>query len=286
MTTLKKLHTAILCILLAIFCQPAAADSQRLPGKFVWADLVTYDGKAAEQFFREWLGWQFRAQGDVDLIIHQDRTLGAIRQRPQAPGTPVQPRWVGYISVADVKASAQKVATMGGKPLLPAQTHPSMGEFAVMADAEGAVFGLIRRADDDPEDYLAEPGEWIWMQLFCRDIARATAFYQAAGGYELYALDASRGARQLLVKDGYARASISVIPPGEDAVAPAWLPFVRVEDINAALQKVAALGGRILMTPDDEKLEGKVAIVADPTGAALGVLEWHAEEGSAMEQMP
>jgi hypothetical protein len=32
------------------------------------------------------------------------------------------------------------------------------GEQAVFADAEGAVFGVIKSSSGDPEDFLAEPG--------------------------------------------------------------------------------------------------------------------------------
>jgi predicted enzyme related to lactoylglutathione lyase len=38
--------------------------------------------------------------------------------------------------------------------------------------------------------------------------------------------------------------------------------------------KVAALGGRVLVEPRIDRHGGKVAVVADPLGAAFGLLEW------------
>jgi hypothetical protein len=48
-------------------------------------------------------------------------------------------------------------------------------------------------------------------------------------------------------------------------VAPAWLPYVLVEDIGATVERAVQLGGRLFF-----KFKGG-AILLDPTGAAFGV---------------
>jgi predicted enzyme related to lactoylglutathione lyase len=37
------------------------------------------------------------------------------------------------------------------------------------------------------------------------------------------------------------------------------------------------LGGAVVLEPRPELLGGKVAVVSDPTGAAIGLLEWSQE---------
>lgn len=278
---MKRSHVflhLLLSLLPALVSAPLlATETTRIPGKFVWADLVTHDASRAQAFYHAWLGWEFKPADDLQLILHGGRTLGALRQRARPANSTARARWIGYVSVQSVETAAQRVTAAGGKTLLATQRSTTLGDHALMADAEDALFGLIHRPDSDPEDYLAEPGEWIWMQLLTRDPHKAVTFYQQVGDYDPYPLNEG-GSRQLLVKDGYARAALSLLPADKPEIAPAWLPFLRVENITAALTQVKSLGGEILLAPAPERMNGQVAIVADPTGAAVGVLEWHGEE--------
>ena len=263
----------LLSLLPLLFSAPSLADTAQIPGKFVWADLVTHDAATAQQFYHAWLGWNFRPAGDVQLITLHDRTIGTLRQRATAPDNKARPRWIGYVSVTAVDAASKRVVDAGGQELLPQQNDALHGDFALVADAENALFGLIKRPDGDPEDYLAEPGEWIWMQLFTRNPGKAATFYQQVGNYELYPLDGDNN-RQLLVKDGYARAALSRLPDAQPDLPPTWLPFLRVGNIEQAIARVKTLGGKILLEPNASRMDGNVAIIADPTGAAVGILEW------------
>lgn len=53
-----------------------------------------------------------------------------------------------------------------------------------------------------------------------------------------------------------------------------WLNFVSVEDAGGIAGRVVALGGKVLLSPRDDRHGGKIAIVADPQGAPFGLLEW------------
>ena len=56
---------------------------------------------------------------------------------------------------------------------------------------------------------------------------------------------------------------------------PTWLPFVRVRSVGDSLARARGLGGKVLLEPSPGLLEGRVAVIADPTGAAIGLLEWN-----------
>ena len=45
--------------------------------------------------------------------------------------------------------------------------------------------------------------------------------------------------------------------------------------ISESVALAKQLGGRVVVEPRPDLLDGKVAVVADPTGAAIGILEWH-----------
>jgi len=81
----------------------------------------------------------------------------------------------------------------------------------------------------------------------------------------------------VLTSEGYARATVRTIRTADEKVRPTWLPFVRVLHVSESVAKAKQLGGKVLIEPKAELFDGKVALIADPTGAAIGLLEWSAE---------
>ena len=154
-------------------------------------------------------------------------------------------------------------------------TIPDRGRQAVFADPQGAVFAVLASSSGDPSDVLAAPGEWIWSSLITTDPDTDAAFYQALFNYEVYDLSSDDGAEHvMLASDNYARASANALPANRPDVHPHWLNFVHVEDTVAMTARVVALGGSVLVEPRVDRDGGKVAVVADPFGAAFGLLEW------------
>lgn len=78
----------------------------------------------------------------------------------------------------------------------------------------------------------------------------------------------------MLAGDGYARATVRTLPTSRGDVPPGRLLFVRVRNVTESVALAGELGGRVLLPPRPDLLEGKVAVVADPTGAAIGLMEW------------
>jgi predicted enzyme related to lactoylglutathione lyase len=257
----------------AVVC--AQAQVSQLPGKFVRADLLTNDLPASTAFYGSLFGWEFTTHPERAAILSGERELGSIFERDLPPDDVRKPRWIAYMSVPDVNAAQQTVSQHGGNTLLAPREVADVGTLAVFSDAEGAVFGAIHLAAGDPEDYLAEPGDWIWLQLLSRDAVKAGEFYARLAPYELFDDGTGEGdGRYLLASEGYARAALKTIPADRAELKPAWLPFVRVANILEATGRVPQLGGKVLVQPRPELFDGKVAVIADPTGAALGILEW------------
>ena len=252
--------------------------SPRLPGKFVWADLVTDDVPAAQKFYTQLFGWTFRDTGGYVIAANDERPLAGIFRRPRPTDPDAKPRWFGYISVASVADAQKTVTNAGGKVLAAPQKMPARGEQAVFADAEGAIFGVVKSSAGDPGDFQPDPGDWIWMQLMSRNARKAAEFYRAVGDYEIIENTSSnRVSDYVLTSKGYARATVGTLPGSNEKVRPNWLPFVRVKSVGESAAKARALGGKVLIAPKPELFDGKVAVIADPTGAAIGLLEWSEE---------
>jgi len=163
------------------------------PGKFVWIDLVTADLPAAEKFYGAMFGWTFSRVGDgparYTLAWQAGYPVAGLAAREPPPGTNTsavrQSWWIAYMSVPDVDRAVAGVIARGGTTLIPARTLEGRGRMVVLADPDGAPFGLVRSSSGDPPDFRAEPGEWIWAVYQSADAGRAAAFYQDLGNYEV-----------------------------------------------------------------------------------------------------
>ena len=59
---------------------------------------------------------------------------------------------------------------------------------------------------------------------------------------------------------------------------PAWVSFVRVSNIEQSVNQARGLGGDVVLTPSPDVLDGKVAIINDPLGASVGIMDWQYSE--------
>jgi predicted enzyme related to lactoylglutathione lyase len=137
----------------AFFCvwqakQHPGARRINEPGAFTWNDLTTPDVATAADFYRGLFGWRIEdipGSGGYHVIYVGDRSNGGLSSfgSEQAP-----PSWTPYFGTDDVDAAAARVQELGGRVLVPRQEMPQ-GAFAVVADAQGAVFALWSGDYDD-----------------------------------------------------------------------------------------------------------------------------------------
>lgn len=254
-------------------------------GKVIWADLVTPDLASSERFYAGLFGWTFRDIhfGDTDYAVAflDGHPVAGLLQRAVPRGEHQQPAWLGFISVQDVSTAGQLALAHGAKILFGPKNYPQRGSQAIFADPDGAVFGMLASSSGDPPDVMVAPGDWIWSALLTRDPDTEAAFYQTLFGYDVFNLPNTSSVEHLILSsDNYARASLNGLPDDSSHRHPHWLNFLRVVDANATSVKAVALGGRVLVEPKVDRQGGKLAIIADPTGAVFGVMEWPGTESN------
>lgn len=254
------------------------------PGKFVWIDLVTADVAGARKFYGGLLGWAFADLGsgarEYTLAYAAGYPVAGMVARAPVKGQERQSRWVAYVSVTDVAAAAKQVAGKGGRVLIPPRAVPGRGEMALLADPDGAPFGVVRSSSGDPPDFLPEPGDWIWALYQSPDATSAAAFYQDLAGYDVVPDGRfPKTPHYILAAGGYARASLAGIPAERLGLRPDWLYFIRVRDAKASLARAVELGGKVLVAADPALLDGRIAVVVDPGGAPFGLMEWNEDAG-------
>jgi predicted enzyme related to lactoylglutathione lyase len=250
-----------------------------LPGKFVWADLVTPNLAGAEAFYGGLFGWTFRDLhlGDVDYGVAtlNGRAVGGLVERAIPAGEQKQSHWLSFVAVHDVDATLRHALLDGATVIAKPATYAGRGRQAVLAGPDGAIFAVIAATRGDPADFLAKPGEWIWSSLLTPDPDLAAKFYQSVIGYDVFDLPSEDGLQHVVLSSqDFARAGINSLPKDAQHRHAHWLNFVRVEDTSEAASKAVALGGRVLVEPRLDRHGGKIALLADPYGAPFGVMEW------------
>ena len=289
--------TAVLgALLLAAF--PAVAQKLELPplveppsaerhvGKVVWADLTTPDLAASKRFYGGLFGWTFHdiraGEKGYSVALLEGTPVAGLFQHSTPSGEPRRPAWVAFVAVRDVEAVKKTAVENGAKVLFGPRTFPQRGTQATISDPEGAVFAVLASSSGDPGDFLAAPGAWIWSSLIARDPDKEAGFYQTLFGYDVFDLDdaADPGPGHLILSsDDYARASVNPLPADAVRRSPRWVHFVRVVDAADAAARAVALGGRVVVQPHVDRHGGRVALVADPAGALVGLMEWSDADG-------
>jgi predicted enzyme related to lactoylglutathione lyase len=257
----------------------ATATGEHHPGKIVWLELVTPDLAVSERFYGSLFGWTFRelhADG-VDYAVASlgEEPVAGLLQKTIKPGEHRQPAWLTFLAVQDVDAATRLALAHGARVLAEPRSYPARGRQAILKDPQGAVFALLASQTDDPPDFLAAPGQWIWSALRTPDASVDVGFYQTLLGYDAFDLPSDDGLDHIILSSGdYARASVNSIPAEANRRPPHWLNFVRVDDAAAMTARAVAAGGRVLVAPHVDRHGGQMAIIADPSGAPFGVMEW------------
>jgi predicted enzyme related to lactoylglutathione lyase len=289
----KRLALAAAVAVLALCAHVAPASSapklpplaepptaKHIPGKFVWFDLVTPDAPAARAFYASVFGWTYddipAAPATYAVARSGGLPIAGLYTPAATPAAGAGARWLSFASVADLDRAVAKMIARGARVVTPATRVPDRGTHALLRDSQGALVGVLQSASGDRPDEPVAAGEFFWVDLYARDVEAAVQFY-ADLGYSIDREDTA-GSRVLLVADGHARAGVLPLPPeGRES---GWLPYVQVDDVAATVAKVRGAGGRVLREPDAAVLDGRLAVIADPHGAVLGLIHWQDEEGA------
>jgi len=119
-------------------------------------------------------------------------------------------------------------------------------------------------------------GRFAWYDLMTTDVAAAAAFYTEVIGWR--ARDASApGTTYMLVAAGNSAVGGLMSLPMDARKAgatPRWVGYVAVDDVDAAADRIARLGGIVHVPPTDIPDISRLAIVADPQMAMFGLITW------------
>jgi predicted enzyme related to lactoylglutathione lyase len=246
------------------------------PARFAWYELLTTDVAAASDFYGKVVGWGATDASTPELAYTMlsagEVPVGGLMDLPEeGRRLGATPRWLGYVVVDDIDATAGQIRRRGGAVLLP-PTDSNIGRVSVVADPQKATFALVEGLTYGPQQPggLDELGHVGWHELLAQDRSRIFDFYgelfdwqknssetDAADFYQLFS-SAGQTIGGMLTK-------LPSVPE------PCWLYYFNVDDIGTAAKRVNDSGGRILQGPIELTEGCWIARCADPQGALFAL---------------
>jgi uncharacterized protein len=128
------------------------------------------------------------------------------------------------------------------------------------------------------------PGTPSWVDLASPDLAASVAFYSALFGWEAQDQGADAGNYHIFELGGVAIAGAGpIMMEGQPS---AWTTYVSVTDADESIDKVKKAGGMVFVEPMDVMDVGRMAVFADPTGAAAAVWQPRSHPGAGLVNEP
>lgn len=251
-------------------------------GSPCWVDLSTSDTGQARAFYGALLGWEAEDAnpefgGYFNFTKDGVRVAGCLAKQPDVP---MPDAWTVYLSTDDAAKTVDAAAAGGATVIAPAMAVGTLGSMALLVDPTGAFVGLWQPGEHTGFGIVGEPGAPSWFELMTRDYAGALDFYRNVLRWDTHTVSDTEEFRYTTMavgEDWYAGVADAAgfLPEG---VPPHWTVYFGVADADAAVAKVEELGGAVLRPAEDTPY-GRIAHVADPTGAVFQVV-------AANEQMP
>ena len=249
-------------------------------GAPAWVDLRTPDVDAALGFYSQLFGWEDDPQELPDGMGHYHiQTLGGehvaaiAAQWPDEAARGAPPLWSTYLAVDDVDAAAARVAGAGGSLMGEPMDVMEAGRMAWLQDPAGASVCLWQANLHVGATVRGDAGSLCWHELHTADPAGAARFLGRLLGVAAREEPLPDGSPYVMLSAGGEDvAGIPPAPPDAGGAPPRWLAYFAVGDTAAAAARVRELGGSVIMEPT-ESPGGPFAVVADPQGAAFGVVQ-------------
>ena len=263
---------------------PAFFASEGMP---FWNELRTYDLDRSSDFYQGLFGW------DIDSADNSGYYYARKQGMPIAGIIPVtddtashQPnQWMLSFLTDDVRAVAHRSREYGGTAGEP--VDGTRGPMVAATDIVGAQLGFIHPAS---EPFIAggEPGTPVWHELAAIlpegvSIDDVATYYTQVTQWST--MRHGEGAHTVITAVSEGGAYAGVWFPGEQGAAEVnasesrWTTYFGVANIVNAAEYAQEHGGDIIVQPQNTEL-GRIAILADPTGAPVTVCEApeHVEE--------
>ncbi|MGQ7790804.1 VOC family protein [Faunimonas sp. B44] len=119
---------------------------------------------------------------------------------------------------------------------------------------------------------MAAHGHFHWNELLTRDFERAKAFYEAVIGWRFEAMPMPEGGPYWVAWQGDVPVAgmMDISDLRWSGVPANWFAYLAVDDVDARLAEAERHGATVHRRPFDVPGVGRIAILEQPDGAAIG----------------
>ena len=249
----------------------------KIRGQFVWHELMTTDTEAAAAFYSKVVGWsikQWAEDSDYTLFMTPEGAMAGLMLLPEeAKAMNVPPNWMTYIGTPDVDETARLATQLGGEVLRAPDDVPDVGRFAMLADPQGAAFGVMTLVNPSPDSAHVELGDFSWHELATSDGETAFDFYSDLFGWEkTESMDMGPGMGVYQMFGWKGRTIGGMFTKPENIPGPAyWMPYAKVSDARGAAKTIARASGQVINGPMEVPGGDWITQGIDPQGAVFSV---------------
>ena len=119
---------------------------------------------------------------------------------------------------------------------------------------------------------MANHGTFYWNELMTRDAEKAKAFYASTLDWTFDAMPMAEGGTYWVAKVGDAPAAgiFTMDGPQFEGIPEHWFSYIAVDDVDARVERAEAEGGKIRRPAFEAPGVGRIVILEDSNGAAMG----------------
>jgi predicted enzyme related to lactoylglutathione lyase len=242
-------------------------------GTPAWADLVVPDRRGAKTFYGGLFGWSWTDGGPETGYYSQ----GHLDGRPVAglgealPGEgSTGSAWTTYLAADDVADVARRIVSAGGTILAGPMEVGDFGRMAIASDPARALFGVWESGEHIGARLVNVPGTMCWNEAIVGELAAARIFYPTVFGYDLLDLSGPGFEYVALQVEGRVVGGLGAVA-AEMEVAPHWLTYFAVADVDATVDRAVSLGANVRGQPRDSAY-GRMAVLTGPADEVFAVI--------------
>ena len=114
-------------------------------------------------------------------------------------------------------------------------------------------------------------GSFYWNELMTHDAEQAKKFYADCLGWSFIPMPMENGTYWVAqIDDKPVGGFFPLTSPQFDGVPEGWMGYIAVDDVDARVTKATAAGATLMRPIFDVPGVGRIAILREPGGAAIG----------------
>jgi predicted enzyme related to lactoylglutathione lyase len=190
--------------------------------------------------------------------------------------------WSVYLATDDAAKTAELATAHGGQVVVEPMAVGDLGTMGVVIDAGGAGIGMWQPGSFSGLELIDESSTPAWFELHTRDYDASLDFYRQVFGWETQEMGDTPEFRYTVAKDGEEQVAGVMDASGflPEGVPAHWSVYFRTDDADATIARALELGGSVIQPAEDTPY-GRLATLADPTGAAFKLIGPAAEASTA-----